>query len=59
LDEYSPQKKESKPKYYDIEEEEKTKDATSGGIEDIPEDVKPKPKTTPRTPVDDGDGIEE
>jgi uncharacterized membrane protein required for colicin V production len=57
MKEYSPQKRESKPKYYDIEEETKTKDATSGGIEDIPEDVKPKP--TPRAPVDDGDGIEE
>jgi uncharacterized membrane protein required for colicin V production len=56
---YSPQKKESKPKYYDIEEDTKTKDATSGGIDDFPEDAKPIQKTTPRAPVDDGDGIEE
>jgi uncharacterized membrane protein required for colicin V production len=59
MKEYSPQKKESKPKYYDIDEKEKTNDATSGGIEDLPEDVKPKPKPIQRAPVDDGDGIEE
>jgi membrane protein required for colicin V production len=59
MKDYGPRKTESKAKYYDIEEDKKSKEATSGGIDDFPEDVKPRQKTTPRAPVDDGDGIEE
>jgi uncharacterized membrane protein required for colicin V production len=60
MKDYGPKKTESKAKYYDIEEDKKSKEATSsGGIDDFPEDAKPIQKTTPRAPVDDGDGIEE
>ncbi len=53
LQSYGNEKKpESKPKFYDIEDDGKA----GGGIEDFPEEAKPKAK--PTKPADEGSGIE-
>ncbi|MFN4255719.1 MAG: CvpA family protein [Saprospiraceae bacterium] len=53
LKNYGPDKKEAKPKFYDIEDD----GSKGGGIEDYPAEAKPKAKPA-RPPADDGNGIE-